>query len=399
MQSPSSPLATTGPRAKEDAGVSSNVPNGTSLPDGVKNHDPSTHEGPRRDSGTVEDCSLNAIVAAAEFIEKNSADDSGQRSSSSRNGTALKRKLSSYEPEDLQEQSSDQILTKEVLGPWLTNLIQSARELTNRPHGSTLTMSPSLDKTKQTTRKRFPDHGMREILPGLVLGDMPASICPEMLREYHINSIVSLCHEQRGWRSAMIRAEKPPDRNIFIQCQNSLTLDLLVYMSDICDFIDQMAPPALQLSPCPFFSALPPSHSILVHCEAGRSRSPCIILAYLMRKYSMSYKDAVGFTEIKQKVEPENPNLARQLQIWEEVGYNVWEDEKRTIPKAPYQEYLDDRARLLNGEPDLDAVRNALNARHSPYPIGPKFEPPYCCKMDYDCSCKKLRRRLMVGRT
>lgn len=185
----------------------------------------------------------------------------------------------------------------------------------------------------------------------------------------------------------MLRAEKPTDRLLFIRCHDSLTVDLLVYMSDICDFIDRMASPALRLSSSPQFSALPPSESILVHCEAGRSRSPTIIIAYLMRKYGMNYEDSLKFVRTKRKVKP-NPNLVRQLRIWEEVGYNVWEDDKRTIPKAPYQAYLDDRAGLLDGEWDMDACMNAHTALDSPYPIGPKFEPPYCCKLADDCSCK-----------
>jgi dual specificity phosphatase 12 len=79
---------------------------------------------------------------------------------------------------------------------------------------------------------------MAEIVPGLVLGDVPASICPEMLRENHINAMVSLYQCLCGWILAMLRAEKPTDRRIFIRCQDSLTVDVLVYMSDICDFID-----------------------------------------------------------------------------------------------------------------------------------------------------------------
>jgi hypothetical protein len=101
----------------------------------------------------------------------------------------------------------------------------------------------------------------------------------------------------------------------------------------------------------------------------------------------MSYEDALKFVQRKRKVKP-NPNIIRQLQIWEEVGYNVWEDDKRMIPKAPYQAYLNDRAGIMDGERDLDAIANAKTALDSPHPIGPKFEPPYCCKIDDDCPCR-----------
>lgn len=42
MQSPSSPLATAGQRPYQSISVSSNAPNGTSLANGVNNHDSST---------------------------------------------------------------------------------------------------------------------------------------------------------------------------------------------------------------------------------------------------------------------------------------------------------------------------------------------------------------------
>lgn len=58
------------------------------------------------------------------------------------------------------------------------------------------------------------------------------------------------------------------------------------------------------------------------------------------------------------------------------------------IPKAPYQAYLDDRAGIVGGERDLDAISTAIMALRSPNPIGPKFEPPYCCKIVDDCPCK-----------
>jgi hypothetical protein len=398
MQPPSSPLATAGQRPDQSISASSNAPTGSSLANGVNNHDSSTHDGPQCDLSTSEDSfegkrNADAIMAAAE-VYVDSADGNGQRLSSKRNGTVLMRKRlrsesrSSHESED-EEQSSGQTATMNDQAQEMTDLID--RELKEWPHSSsnsstTLTTSPNFHNTEQTTKKRFPDPWMVEIVPGLVLGDVPASICPEMLQEYRINTIVSLYQCLCGWKLAMLRAEKPADRRIFIRCQDSLTVDVLVYMSDICDFIDRMASPALQLSSSPLFSALPPSESILVHCEAGRSRSPTIIIAYLMRKYCMKYEDALKFIQAKRKVKP-NPNLVRQLQIWEEVGYNVWEDDERRIPKAPYQAYLDDRAGMMDGERDLDAIANAKTALDSPYPIGPKFEPPYCCKMVDDCPC------------
>lgn len=65
-----------------------------------------------------------------------------------------------------------------------------------------------------------------------------------------------------------------------------------------------------------------------------------------MRKYRMKREDMLALVRSKQKVKP-SANLSRQLQVWENVGYQVWENEERTIAKAPYQEFLNDRTALL----------------------------------------------------
>ncbi|EAW17785.1 uncharacterized protein NFIA_077180 [Aspergillus fischeri NRRL 181] len=197
---------------------------------------------------------------------------------------------------------------------------------------------------------------MREIVPGLFLGNVEASYKREMLRENRINAIVSLTDARWVWWNSTTREAGIPEyRHKWVQCADSSTQDLLVHMSDICDFIDQMASPVLQSS-----STLPVEHehglsdkprethseAVLVHCDLGISRSPTVIIAYLMRKYGLKREDILAFVQSKQKVKP-SANFTRQLEIWEQTGYEVWEDEERTVPKAPYRAFLEGRAALL----------------------------------------------------
>lgn len=126
-------------------------------------------------------------------------------------------------------------------------------------------------------------------------------------------------------------------------------------MSDNCGFIDQVASPALSL-----LSSLPVDHentingqpeyarsdTILVHCDLGRSRSPSIVIAYLMRKLRIQQVDVFNFVQSKQRIKP-SENFIRQLQVWEEVEYETWKDEDKFIPNAPYKAFLEDRAALL----------------------------------------------------
>lgn len=196
---------------------------------------------------------------------------------------------------------------------------------------------------------------MRQIVPGLFLGNVEASHKREMLQENHINAIVSLTDARWVWWNTTTReAGVPAHRHKWVQCADSSTQDLLAHMSDICDFIDQVASPALSsLSSLPIEHKQdtnepcgPPPEAILIHCDLGISRSPTIIVAYLMRKLCIRQADVLKFVHSKQRIKP-NPNFTRQLHVWEEVRYQVWEDEDKTVPRAPYAAYLEDRATLL----------------------------------------------------
>ena len=58
--------------------------------------------------------------------------------------------------------------------------------------------------------------------------------------------------------------------------------------------------------------------NLLVHCVAGMSRSPTIVVAYLMRKYSLPLTDALNFVKHKRSIVNPNPGFLRQLKKYEE---------------------------------------------------------------------------------
>jgi len=96
----------------------------------------------------------------------------------------------------------------------------------------------------------------RQIVPGLFLGNVEASYNRDMLRDNRINAIVSLTDARWVWWNTTTREEGIPEhRHKWVQCADSSTQDLLAHMSNICDFIDQMASPALSSS-----SSLPVEH-------------------------------------------------------------------------------------------------------------------------------------------
>lgn len=71
-----------------------------------------------------------------------------------------------------------------------------------------------------------------------------------------------------------------------------------------------------------------------------------VIIAYFMSRFDMPQADVMQFIQSKQKIKPRT-NFTRQLQVWKEVRYQVWENEDRTVPKPAYKAFLEHQTVLL----------------------------------------------------
>ena len=207
---------------------------------------------------------------------------------------------------------------------------------------------------------------IQEIVPGLFLGHLKTSWNSGLLKSHWIGAMVSLTDRRWAFWDPWTRESGVPEsRHKWVQCTDSPTQDLLVYMEDICDFIDQNSPLLDLSSTLPATDAgritvplhLSNSRAVFVHSDKGLSRSPTVIVAYLMRRYSATREEALEYVQARRKIEP-SAQIMRQLEIWEEVGYKLWEDKEKTIPKAPYQAFLDDRAECLKekGLRDIESL-------------------------------------------
>lgn len=169
------------------------------------------------------------------------------------------------------------------------------------------------------------------------------------LLDNNITAVVSLVNGSLDlWERSGFTDIIRPDRHLYIECMDSLSQDLLVHMGHVSDFIDRMLrtpPPRSSVDGIGRHvvgsSEEPMTHgNVLVHCEKGRSRAPTMVIAYLMRKYGLSPKEALAQVREKRNARP-NRNFMTQLAVWEQVGYGIWEDEDQTLPKRPYREFLE----------------------------------------------------------
>ncbi|PWY95016.1 phosphatases II [Aspergillus sclerotioniger CBS 115572] len=259
--------------------------------------------------------------------------------------------------------------------------------LTNTPT-TTTTTTTNLNPTPKPSR--LPR--ITPILPGLYLGNLPALQTPTLLHEHNITAIVSLTTSP--WvqdPTLLLEIGIPSSHHKCLPVLDSLVQDLLRHMSEICEFIDEMACPELRActtlpntnkdvdekavvtGPAEPETNVSGEWGVLVHCDFGRSRSATIIIAYLMRKFKISVDEALGFVLARQKVKP-NKSFLGQLGVWGEVGYEVWVGENdddddgnmyafedsdgewergkgngkgKKVPKKAYGEYLLDRSERL----------------------------------------------------
>lgn len=193
-----------------------------------------------------------------------------------------------------------------------------------------------------------------EVASRIFIGNVSSSMKRDVLQDNHITAIVSLLHEAWGRWGILI----PQSQHLYIPCLDNDTMDILVFMSDACDFIDsQLAASAsgtLSLDNQTDLSALllrsrliyqDPSRAgnILAHCQQGISRSAAVVIAYLMRKNHTGLEETLAGVREKRKVK-RSKNFMEQLGVWEAVGYEIWEDKEKKMPKPQYQLFLDKRS-------------------------------------------------------
>ncbi|KAF7378167.1 hypothetical protein MSAN_00241200 [Mycena sanguinolenta] len=89
-----------------------------------------------------------------------------------------------------------------------------------------------------------------------------------------------------------------------IDIRDKESVDLRPHLEAACVYIER---------------ALKRGEGVLVHCQQGVSRSPSIVIAYLIRNHGMSYDAALAFVRRKRACAKPNPGFARALMEWEQA--------------------------------------------------------------------------------
>ncbi|CAL8083383.1 unnamed protein product [Calicophoron daubneyi] len=141
---------------------------------------------------------------------------------------------------------------------------------------------------------------MNEIVPGLWLGSYPFKEGIPQLFRNGIKSILTVD----------IAPLSEPEFNYFklkfFNLRDEPSEDILDWLAEALDFIEH----SLAVG------------GILVHCTMGVSRSAAIVIAYLMRKHSLSYDKALEFVTKRRLVYP-NVGFVNQLKLFESMNWTV----------------------------------------------------------------------------
>ncbi|UZJ51242.1 hypothetical protein CBS101457_000562 [Exobasidium rhododendri] len=101
--------------------------------------------------------------------------------------------------------------------------------------------------------------------------------------------------------------------------------------------------------------------TVLVHCQAGVSRSVAIVAAYLMRTRLMSLSDAIALIQSRRCQADPNPGFRHQLELFESASCNV------DVRNQRVRRFLMSQASILNGDSIDDVMLSYYpSPLHSP---------------------------------
>lgn len=142
-----------------------------------------------------------------------------------------------------------------------------------------------------------------EIEDGLWLGNLSAAVDKEFLEKIRCNHLLTIdsCPLPRNIQSL------PGMKTLFFQLTDMPHEDILNHLEDTYNFISEGQK----------------SGVVLVHCYFGMSRSSSVVIAYLMKKYDISYSQAYERAKSKRACVCPNEGFVNQLKLYEKMRNTI----------------------------------------------------------------------------
>ncbi|PWN24259.1 hypothetical protein BCV69DRAFT_280149 [Microstroma glucosiphilum] len=216
---------------------------------------------------------------------------------------------------------------------------------------------------------------MDEVLPGLWVGDLACALSTEYLSLAGVTHIVTALKQ---------RLPPPPllpcGRRILAEHQRHVSIDdeesepILVQFPAVNDFLEEVlqerwvegqqgAPLDEQRSSDGKWGHWETTGegTVLVHCQAGCSRSVALVVAYIMATRKCSRDAALSMVRARRAQAEPNSGFMEQLSLFEQAGYQV------DLRHAPIRRFLMSKVDVLNGGSVEDILMSYFpSPAHSP---------------------------------
>ncbi|KAL3875089.1 hypothetical protein ACJMK2_038023 [Sinanodonta woodiana] len=143
---------------------------------------------------------------------------------------------------------------------------------------------------------------MQEILPGIYLGPYAAAMKSKLLalQQNGISHIVCI---RQAIEAHFVRPNFPDMfEYLVLDVADTVTENIIRYFPKVRDFVDK---------------ALKSGGKVLIHGNAGISRSGALMIAYVMEKHGLSYKEAYSYVQQRRFCVNPNEGFAQQLMEYE----------------------------------------------------------------------------------
>ncbi|WVQ83062.1 hypothetical protein IAT38_005200 [Cryptococcus sp. DSM 104549] len=242
---------------------------------------------------------------------------------------------------------------------------------------------------------------LQEIIEGLWVGDLVAAMDEECLKERGITNILSLLRPSLKFS---------PDFAVYpLEIDDSADTDLLTHLPSCVAWIQSVLdlrrrsldlaasghsepaePGEAQRAPeIAKIAQQPKVGGVLVHCQAGMSRSASVTAAYLMRALELDPMEAV------EMIREKRPVVEPSATFWHQLGLFYNADGRVSLRDRSTRQYYMERTttQFINGDGTAPSMEKMARYPATPSPSNPPTPMGYPRRK---IRCKMCRRQLAV---
>lgn len=140
-----------------------------------------------------------------------------------------------------------------------------------------------------------------EIINGLFVGNLETTKDINFLSRNGIKYVLSLT-------GSNVYLDPKKYNHIQFKITDSPYQDIITLFDPCYDFIDD---------------GIKRGVGVLVHCDAGKSRSTSIVIAYLMKLFGKTYRQIYNYVKTKRHIAEPNIGFVYQLKLYEKMNYTL----------------------------------------------------------------------------